>query len=103
MQKLIGDFRIMGNFSSFVQQVYCEEEGAFVFPSFAVANLPLQCGPRYFVKLSGCSGPFSNIFQLKHGDPKLCRYVYDNTNVKSIISDEQFQCFMLTNKTFKIF
>uniref|UniRef100_H2YMD9 Uncharacterized protein n=1 Tax=Ciona savignyi TaxID=51511 RepID=H2YMD9_CIOSA len=58
------------------KQVYCEEEGAFVFPKFAVDKLPIQCGPRYFIKLSECGGPFRNIFNIQHGNPRLCSEYY---------------------------
>ncbi|XP_076814042.1 uncharacterized protein LOC143460427 [Clavelina lepadiformis] len=58
------------------KRVFCEEEGAFVYPEFAVDKVPIQCGSRYFIKLSECSGSFSNMFQLRHGNPKLCREYY---------------------------
>jgi len=56
--------------------VFCEEDGAFVYPNFAVDKLPIQCSPRYFIKLSECSGSFSSMFHIQHGDPQLCRYHY---------------------------
>ncbi|XP_078484953.1 uncharacterized protein LOC100175658 [Ciona intestinalis] len=69
---------VMGNLrTNFkMKQVYCEEEGAFVFPKFAVDTLPIQCGPRYFIKLSECGGPFRNIFNIQHGNPRLCSEYY---------------------------
>jgi len=69
------------------KQVYCEEEGAFVYPEFTLSELP-QCGGNYFGRVAQCSETFRTSFQTEHG-LDLCTEYYKANECQRIVTAQE--------------
>ncbi len=49
------------------EKVYCEEEGAFVFPTIDISDR-IRCGDLYIMAIAGCSTGFSGMLHNGEGD-----------------------------------
>jgi len=69
------------------KQVYCEEQGAFVYPEFSFRQLP-QCGANYFARVAGCSQDFRASFQNDRGLDLCTEYYKANECQRHVTSEE---------------
>jgi len=69
------------------KQVYCEEQGAFVYPEFQLSQRP-QCGPQYFRRVAQCSENFSLSFKTEQG-LDLCSEYYKANECQRLVTAQE--------------
>jgi len=69
------------------KQVYCIEQGAFVYPVFSFENLP-RCSDKYFEKITRCSDIFTRVFQSQQ-EIDLCHEYYKANECQRLITAQE--------------